>query len=170
MRSLAGCVEFATVSKLTLASSSADVDVKTTAWSGPWLSRYGPSATRLNVDRGTTWQLGKSPDVWSPVQVIGAVAPVNASVIMLAGLIVCGMSMFEFCMMCPSAPQSSIVGMRDVVSVLIRMDESGGCGGGLHLGGDLAPMENPACRIGWQSSACRRQLDHLEWVVESCHG
>ena len=81
--------------------------------------------------------------------VIGALAPEKASVVMLVGLVVWGCSMCVDLITCPSAPQSQMVGTRRSSAMLTAMtSSSGGCGGGLRLGGVLAPNENPACLLG----------------------
>ena len=73
-------------------------------------------------------------------------------------------------MMWPSAPESRIVGTeRGRAKLQVASVRSGGCGGGLHLGGDLALIENPGNRLGWQSSACPQLSGRLGWVVEKTH-
>ena len=99
--------------------------------------------------------------MWSPMCVIGALDPEKDWVIILVcGLIECGARYRVELTMWPSAPQSSIVGVLRSIDELVNTISSGGCGGGLHLGGDLSLIENPAARLGWRNIACRRLLGH----------
>ena len=75
--------------------------------------------------------------------VTGAWAPENDSVTVLVALKVWGRRSDWCLMIWPSAPESRMVGMGRMVAVLAATLWSGGCGGGLHLGGDLALSENP---------------------------
>ena len=79
--------------------------------------------------------------------------PENDSVTMFVGLMVWGSRSARDFRMCPSAPESSIVGMVRSAAALVRMSWSGGCGGGLHSGGDLALIENPESWLALRSSA-----------------
>ena len=85
----AGSAALAILSKLRLSICNASLPVRTMAQS-VW-SMYLVAATNWKVDCGTTWQQGNLPDTWSPVCVIGAVAPEKAWVVMWDGRIEDGM-------------------------------------------------------------------------------
>ena len=85
---------------------------------------------------------------------------------MFVGLTLWGMRSNWFLMMWPSTPESRIVGIRGRAMVLVASLRSGGCGSGLHLGGDLTLTENPGNQFEWRSSACPQRSSHLGWEVE----
>lgn len=78
--------------------------------------------------------------------------------------------------MCPSAPQSSRVGLVErrvdapmkigmVGGFQLKRNGSGGLGGGLHSGGGLTQSENPGCRLDVGNSASLRRLGQFPQFV-----